>query len=403
MTSDEDSKSGMTNTFIEKVGVISERFFAFNRMRKSELKAGKWLQGQFDSVVFLGKPYDFLCKSKGEIFIIEHTKGPKDIDRGQFYRIKNQIDGKHAKSAIMYLKSGKWKLDFEYFNQDFKSKEEIKKSQEEFLILILSQIEENGDNLHEICRRLNRSPSNLAYHLRIMKESGLIERVQSYPNAVYKLTEVGRTIKENKAYGDGTKPLYRCHALQIGFPIKDFGSFDFNQIRTRQVSGWKFVDEKVKDFYGKWNVRIQSTGLMIISCPEKVTDNVNSYFGAMYQVASRLGESYAESFKMKIGNMKIVRQGHKELIGSERIAKLLRPVKMKNIWIDTSQTNTPRLEENESSDSIERLMELPKTIDKKLIPAMEWMTKNIESHREVLQDISTAIKELRDAVREMKK
>lgn len=102
--------------------------------------------------------------------------------------------------------------------------EDKTKSKKYFLSYLLASLESDGDDLKKVCDSLHRSRQNLAYWLRKLKELRLIEKKQSYPYSIYSLTPLGKRIKENLGQPQGTmQPLWRCHALIVGYEIKAFG------------------------------------------------------------------------------------------------------------------------------------------------------------------------------------
>ena len=283
-----------------------------------------------------------------------------------------------------------------------------KKSKKEFVFLLLSAVHEKGENIKGICEDFGRSRQNLAYHLKKMIRLRLIEKTQSYPYSIYSLTPLGSRIKDFDEQSDTKKPLWRCHNLIVGFDIKDFGTFDFSKHKISQMRGWHFASETIKDSLGHWKVHIQSTGLLKIYCPEIYSENSGHAFGNMEDIAVRISQKYAEIYQMDIGLMKRIREGHKELVNSELLAKVFGKTKVGGVWIDSS-TGTEWLEEEQTSHSLEELLNLPARIGSleshliKQTEVMDNFTKQMELHLKVLGDIGTAITELKNTVKEMKK
>lgn len=279
----------------------------------------------------------------------------------------------------------------------------IKRSFEFELLLAVERLD---GNRKLICREFQMSNPNLQYHLNKMKP--LIQKTRMGRFTVLTLTDMGRTIKENLV-GSRLGQLWRCHNLIVGFQIEDFGSFKFNPLKTVQMKNWTYHREVIKDSFGEWVIHIQENGLMKVYCPSIYHQNPNTAFGNMEDVSCRIVQTLRESYGMKIGLMRRIREGHKEAVGSEILGRLMKGSKSNGVWADSS-TGTLRLEEEQTSDSIEKVLNLPDMIDRKLVPALEkiaerdeWLAKNLETHEKVLGGIMEAIQELRDAVKRMRK
>ena len=184
---------------------------------------------------------------------------------------------------------------------------QVKKTQQEFLLLLLSDIE-SGLMLTQMAKHLGKSKQALNYHIKRLRRIGLIERVQSYPYSLHKLTPLGLRVKENIRYPDGVKkPTWRCHALQVGFPVEDFGTYNFLETKSRSVSsmkGWKYTSEQI----GQHHVKIQDTGLMIVSCPDIYTNNPDEAWAKMYEQAAQIAENYRNRYGMELKALKIIRR-----------------------------------------------------------------------------------------------
>lgn len=263
-----------------------------------------------------------------------------------------------------------------------------------FIVLLLQQIEDNGDDRREICRSIKKSSANLGYYLKKLMNAELVKRMQSYPYSIYRLTELGRKVKENLAQSEGARSFWRVHALTVGFPIENYGGFKFDSGKLKQMNNWHYQEDVVRDGNRReWRMRVQSTGLLVVSCPEMITEEPNTAFGNMYDIGARLARVFSESHGMRIGRMKIVREGHKELIGSERLAGLFGRMKIEDVWVDRSN-GTDRLEEKQSGNSVERLLEVPKLMEF-IIEQQADFAKNLKLHLLVLQEIRDAVRGLR--------
>lgn len=282
------------------------------------------------------------------------------------------------------------------------SKNRVKKSKEKFLLLLLSCIESDGDNLKQILKKITDVPENhniqkqhLNYHLQKLKRQGVIKRIQSYPFAIYELTEHGIRVKKMLTQSEGERLnaplLWRCHNLIVGYPIISYGDFMFSEGRDRKIihmNNWKYARETFGDFV----INIQDTGLLKIYCPEKYTENPEEAFGKMYAEAQHIVQIYCNKYNMKLKKMNLIREGHKELQKSNRIAKVLGRFKADDIWTDASN-GTLNMEEHQSSNKIEDLLNLPSQMNK-WNSINEKFSKNLELHLEVLQEIRNAIKRL---------
>ena len=275
-------------------------------------------------------------------------------------------------------------------NDDSNTKMTIQKS---FEFELLCQIEKTAGNRKVMCRNLKRSNSSLQYHLNRLRMAGLIEQSRFGKFQILRLSDLGKTIKENLGRSQGTR-IWRTHALILGFELDDMGSFRFNQMRVRQMNNWHYQEEVIKDSYGEWKVHVQSTGLLKIYCPPVYTENPSETFEALRNISKRIAEIFRESYGMKIGMLREIREGEKELVGSEALGKLFKGRKFNGVFANAS-TGSMRLEEKERDSGIEDLMKVPELMEF-IIKQQADFAKNLELHLQVL-------KELRDAVRELKK
>jgi len=284
--------------------------------------------------------------------------------------------------------------------------------------LLLLQYISDGISLHHtnskydsITKRLGKSKQSLNYHIQKLKKLGLIERKQSYPFAIYNITSLGKRVKENLVHSDGMKNLWKCHSLIVGFEVQSFGTFRFINTSKRKIirmRNWEYAMEKKGDF----TIHIQTTGLMKIYCPEKYTKKPDEAFGKMYAEAQSIAQRYCDRYKMELKQLKIIRKGHKALIGSKKIAKLLGKVNLGNkLWVDASD-GTDELEEMQDEYTIEDLLNVPKRLDgveKSIVEQSKVsgeLSKNIRLHLSIMrkmeksQDIqNNRLEELGSAIR----
>lgn len=261
---------------------------------------------------------------------------------------------------------------------------------------LLLNIERLGGNRKLICKEMNVSNSNLQYHLNRLKP--LVQKIRMGRFSILQLTDMGKTIKENLG-GSHAVELWRCHNLIVGFKISDMGSFKFNPSKTVQMRNWFYQEEKVRDSFGEWKVHIQSTGLLKVYCPSIYHQSDKEAFGNMEDVSCRIAQTFRESYSMGIGLMFRIRDGHKERVGSEILGRLMKGKKVNKVWADSS-TGTLRLEESQSSNQIEDLLEMPSRIDaleKHLIEQtkiMDEFSRNLKLHLEVLTEMKDALRRL---------
>ena len=274
----------------------------------------------------------------------------------------------------------------------------------DFLLLLLGEIEANGDNIKKLAKNLNWSKQRLNYHLNHkLKKLGIVQKTQSYPFAIYSLTPFGQRVKKILGQSDSVKPLWRCHALIVGFEIRNYGNFSFKNRKISPMRNWNYCEETIKDSIGVWKIHVQSTGLLKIYCPEKYDENPDLAFGILERIASNLAEKYAETYNMKLGLLKLIREGHKELVNSETLAKLFGKItKIANVWVDAS-TGTQWLEETQSTNSIEKLLKVPEGISRlenhliKQTQIMDQFSLQMKLHLEVMNDMRETLRAIRDS------
>jgi hypothetical protein len=275
-----------------------------------------------------------------------------------------------------------------------------------FTLLLLQYIEQ-GLPIHSgskkvdcITKKLGRSKQSLNYHIQKFVKLGLLRHVQSYPYAIYELTSYGVQVKKIIGQSEGIKNLWRVHNLIVGFNIRTFGTFRFIDTKKRkiiQMRNWKYAHEKHGDFV----INIQDTGLLKVYCPERYTTNPEEEFGSMYAECQAVAQRYCDRYNMKLEPLRVIRKGHKALLGSQKIAKLLGKLKIRGMWTDESN-GTGELEEHQGEYSIEDLIDLPKRMDKveqsveRVAEVNEKLAKNIELHLEVMNNINKAIVKLAD-------
>ena len=267
----------------------------------------------------------------------------------------------------------------------------VKKSKKKFLFLLLSGIEENGNNISLLSNRLNKSKQSLNYWFKKLIRQDFIKKTQSYPFAIYELTSLGHRVKQILRHDEeGTyKPLWECHNYEVGFNIYHLGQYHFIETNKRkliQMNNWHYTMEEVGDF----KVQITSTGKMIIHCPRRITREPNNEFVKMGSEAQRIAQDYCNRYNMKLSLMFQVREGQKTLKKSEALAKMIGKFHLGEVWTDNSDGIGEELEEKQSSNKIEELFNMPKQMEA-LMEAHNKLAVNLNLHIEVLQKMSASL------------
>lgn len=276
-------------------------------------------------------------------------------------------------------------------------KKRIKIRQEKFYFMLLDCID-NGLSLTQTASKLNLSKPALSYHLRKQRALKTVRRIQSYPYAIYELTSLGKRIKKILVQSEKLTPLFRCHDLIAGFKILDFGNFNFINTKRRKIckmNNWIYAYEKQGDYV----IHIQKTGLLKIYCPEIYSVSPDDAFGKMFARAQGIAQFYCDKYDMKLeADMKVVRKGHKSLLNSNSIGKLLGKVNLKKFWVDES-LGSEELEAHHDDYTIESLLSVPKLM-KQNIHVMREFTRQIELHLKVLNKINKNQEEFNKLLKE---
>lgn len=277
-----------------------------------------------------------------------------------------------------------------------------------FLPLLLGEISrmptEKGLTLTQIARKFGKTKQSLNYHIREAQDKGLIERIQSYPYSVYKLTSKGERVKEIlvQSHPNQNKHLWKAHNLIIGFKITSFGRFRFTPISSGkiiQMNNWRYMRFEHNGFV----VCVQDTGLLKIYCPSRYTTNPDIEFGKMYSEATRLAQEYCDRYDMRLGEIRTIRKGQKSLYNSQKLAEITGRFKRDDIWVDASE-GTDELEEPQDSNKIEDLMEMPNRITRieglmeRQAGLIETYAKHLNAHIPVLKGMDRLLKRLEKAL-----
>ncbi len=242
----------------------------------------------------------------------------------------------------------------------------VKKSKENFLLLLLAGVQRVHAGewmLKDIANSLGLTKQALNYHLNRFRKLKVLEKTQSYPFSIYKLTDLGsRLVKEILRQSDrqSNRQLWKSHNLIIGFRVKKFGEFKFVETSGRRIikmNNWIYA----KEVHGDFTVDIHATnpGLIKIYCPPKHSVEPDAEFGRMYGESQRIAQDYCDRYKMELYPMHTIRRGQKSLMKSEKIGKILGRVNTGDVWVDASE-GTDELEEREGVHAIEDLLTLPK-------------------------------------------
>lgn len=276
------------------------------------------------------------------------------------------------------------------------------KSEFEWILNLFSEIEKNPNGTNSLAERVGMKPSKFLYWASKLQDSGWIEKSQSYPYASYSITPVGQQIRKNLVQSENRpfSDYWRIHAKIVGFRINniqdrwDHIKSKFGEKRLSKMTNWEFVSERIKTDIGEFKVHIQSTGLMKFYCPIKYTYDKRRSWAEIEEKARQIAIKYSENWQIDIGPMEIVRKGEEELVGSELIAKMFGKIKTDDIYVDAS-TGTEWLEEKEGSNSIERLLQMPKSVEamSNEIKTLREEKDHFKRHLEVLTQGQAMISE----------
>lgn len=278
----------------------------------------------------------------------------------------------------------------------------VKKSDKNFLLLLLTLIDDKL-YLKDMAKKLGKTKQALNYHLRKLKGLKMVVQDQTYPFAIYRLTDLGSKVKQTLIQSDDVRlSMFRVHSGIIGFDIKDFGEFKFINTTTRKMipmENWKYARE-ITDGYV---VNVQDTGLLKLYVPEKYSTDPDLAIGQQIAEVSKIAQWYCDKYNMKLKPLRIIRQFHKELQRSEQLAKIFGKYKdVEKLWTDASG-GTENLEEPGGSNSIEDLLSLPKIIREELRPVLLELRDQIKLHLEATREWKDTAGEIRDAIKQLPK
>jgi len=263
---------------------------------------------------------------------------------------------------------------------------------------------ERGETRTTMTKLFSISNTALGKRLQHLVGVGMIEQVQQRPYSLYKLTPLGNRV--NQILGQSEREVYtnvwRCHNVILGWEIKDFGTWKFNEKLQKTMNNWIYQELKLKGY----KIHIQSTGLLKLYCPEVYANNADEGFDKIVEDAKAVANYIASRYKMKIDNYHRVRNGQKEHFGSEKLAEFIGHMKVGGVFVDISDKQNRRLEADQDNYDIEKLFALPKEVAelktsyKDLTEINGLLTEQIKLHLSVMQDMKETLKDIRDAVKQ---
>ena len=274
-----------------------------------------------------------------------------------------------------------------------------KPSQKEGLHALLTWIE-NKETRKSMCYLSQITNQALGKKLSRLKANGLIKEIQNKPCCIYELTSFGRQINSyitQPDYGTSKHKLWRIHNLILGFRIETWGSWQFNETLTKQMRGWNYQELFIKAH----KIHIQETNLLKIYIPEQYDNDPERAKARMYEEGQKIANHVAQLHHMKLKPMHIIREAHKELQGSDKLARLLGSQKLGNVWIDESEKDTPSLEEAGNEYSLEALLEMPQTL-KEIQQGQVLFADSLKLYNEQIKEHLAAIKDIRDSIAELR-
>ena len=259
---------------------------------------------------------------------------------------------------------------------------------------------EYGQNLRLISEKLNISRQLLNHYMKRLITAKLIERIQSWPFAVYRLTEKAKLVKSSLVQSDKTlKTEWRYHNLVLKSKVKSWGAWQFGKI-TPMCGGWGYQDIMVNNT----TVRMQTSGWIRITAPELIGENLEELQARAAAGVQETLRILIDKYNMETSTIVLSRKGSKELLRSGDLARFLGRVKTEDIYVDKSG-DEDNLEEPEDSHKIEDLLSMPETmrrLDTRLVPVIEALTRQIELHLEVQRNALKTSSEIRDGINEFR-
>ena len=108
------------------------------------------------------------------------------------------------------------------------------------LHILLNCIKKN-ESRKIMAQLLNISNSAIGKKLRGLEQKGLIEQIISRPVSCYKLTSFGEQMNQFLIQSDNATGFYKCHHKIVGFQIKDYGTFQFNdKLKIKMNGNWHY-------------------------------------------------------------------------------------------------------------------------------------------------------------------
>lgn len=232
--------------------------------------------------------------------------------------------------------------------------------------MILGEIEKfadpgKGQRLALIAKTLAISKQNLNRYLKQFQHTGLIQRTQEQPYAIYQLTPKGRGVNDFLVQSEkGNKiVMWRYHNLIMGYTIREWGTWKFRKDDLVPMNNWNY---QIAIAENGAQAHVQDTALLKIYGPEIYgPDGEEGRITSVTKV-SEAARWFIDKYGFVLGAPKICRKGEKELQNSEQLAKLLGRVKTDDFYVNASY-GKECLEEKEDSYMLEGITEMPRRLD----------------------------------------
>lgn len=246
-----------------------------------------------------------------------------------------------------------------------------------------------GETRKTICQLLGITNQVLGRKFQKLEANGYIKAVQRRPVSIFKLTDNGKQLITNLIASDHMylEGFFKCHHQIIGFRIKDFGNWKFNQKIWKTMKGGWHYEKGILDgihFRIQEPTKNRPEGLLAVICPQSYSKNPSREFERQKDDATKISTYLALKYGMSFRDPYRVREGHKELVGSEAIADKIGYIKIGKFWVDASGLGGKKLEESQDTNTIERMMEAPDRLDR-MERLLERFTEQLALHLEVEQ------------------
>lgn len=276
------------------------------------------------------------------------------------------------------------------------------------LIHILDKIR-LGRTPIEIAKKWGWDRQRMRYHIKKLERSGFIRLKTRTSMNIYEITDQGKKFYTGSvgAWSEGLS----LHHIEYSYPILKDGNMDKDKVWSANGVGmwFKRMDSKSSVSGNPRSVQIKVQSL-VGKDPYQLVDEAKN-------IADRTSE-VLKSRGFELGQGRQSKKPHFEML--DPIAKTLaKSIQLRSDEgeIDESGDGNREVYTPESADAylkmpmrLAKVEEVVVKFGEEITPALTWMTKNIESHRDVLggmgetlKGINVAIQELRDAVKELKR